>query len=150
MRAVNTDIIGAILGFAITALFWFNLGNVGMLSAIFPKAIMVLMLIAAGLLLIKGFVRPDVFAPFKDENLGRIAILAIILFTWVFAMRGFGFIVSSIVAFTILTMFLANINKQLNARTVVVCVIVAIVEVIVLYLIFTRILYVPLPKGMFI
>ena len=150
MRAVNTDVIGAIIGFALTALFWFNLGNVGMLSAIFPKAIMYLMTGASAVMLIKGFLRPDVFAPFKGENLSRIAVVALILFAWVFGMRLLGFIVSSILAFILLTLFLGNLNKQISPRNVMIWVAIAVAEVIVLYLIFTRVLYVPLPRGMFI
>ena len=149
MRAVNSDLLSGAVGLAITALFYFARGNIGMLSAVFPNAILLFMLLFSAMLLVKGFARPEMLVLFEDERLDRIAVVGGILFAWVLGMRYLGFIVSSTLAFLLITLFMARMNRKVSAANVGVWLGVIIVEVVVLWLIFSRVLFVPLPRGMF-
>ena len=149
MRAVNSDLLSGVVGLAITALFYFARGNIGMLSAVFPNAILLFMLLFSAMLLVKGFARPEMLVLFEDERLDRIAVVGGILFAWVLGMRYLGFIVSSTLAFLLITLFMARMNREVSAVNVGVWLGVIIVEVVALWLVFSRVLFVPLPRGIF-
>ena len=150
MKAVNTDFVTGIVGLAITALFWFARGDIGMLSAIFPNAILLFMLVFSLALLVKGFIRPELLAVFEGERLDRIAVVGVLLFAWVLGIRYLGFIVSSTLAFLLITLYMARMNRKVSVVNAGVWLGIIVVEVVVLYLIFSRVLFVPLPEGMFI
>ena len=149
MRAVNTDFITGVVGLAITALFWFARGNIGMLSAVFPNAILLFALAFSLALLVKGFVRPEMIALFTGERLDRIAVVGVLLFAWVFGIRYLGFVVSSTLAFLLITLFMARMSREVKPANVALWLGIIMVEVVVLYLVFSRVLFVPLPRGMF-
>lgn len=150
MRALNTDFISGTVGLAITALFWFARGNIGLLSAIFPNAILLFMLVFSVALFVKGFVKPEMIVLFEGERLDRIAVVGSLLLAWVLGMRYLGFIVSSVLAFLFITLYMARMNRTVSVANAGLWLGIIIVEVMVLYLIFSRILFVPLPRGMFI
>lgn len=147
---INTDFITGIVGLVITTLFWFARGDIEMLSAVFPNAILLFMLIFCVALLIKGFIRPERLALFEGERLDRIAVVGALLFAWVLGMRYLGFIVSSTLAFLLITLYLARLNRKVSVANAGLWLGVILVEVVTLYLIFSRILFVPLPRGLFI
>ena len=149
MKTVNSDLLSGAVGLAITALFYFARGNVGMLSAVFPNAILLFMLLFSAMLLVKGFVRPEMLELFEGERLDRIAVVGVILFAWVLGMLYLGFIVSSVLAFLLITLFMARMTRTVSVVDAGVWLGVIVVEVVVLYLLFSRVLFVPLPEGMF-
>ncbi len=150
MRAVNTDLLSGVVGLAITALFYFARGNVGMLSSVFPNAILLFMLFFSVALLVKGFIRPEMMALFEGERLDRIAVVGGVLFAWVLGMRYLGFVVSSTLAFLVITLFMARMNRKVSVANIGVWLGIIIVEVVALYLVFSRVLFVPLPRGIFL
>ena len=149
MKTVNSDLLSGAVGLAITALFYFARGNVGLLSAVFPNAILLFMLLFSAMLLVKGFVRPEMLELFEGERLDRIAVVGVILFAWVLGMLYLGFIVSSVLAFLLITLFMARMTRTVSVVNAGVWLGVIVVEVVVLYLIFSRVLFVPLPEGIF-
>lgn len=161
-KKVNTDLIGGLIGLGLTALFWLPGGHGAALARVrefglpglgtrFPTAIMLLMVIFSVMLLVKGFVRADRFAPFADERLGRILVVGLLLLGWVLGMQYLGFVVTSAVVFTLTTLYLARMSgADMSWRNIGGWSIIIASEIIVLYLIFTRVLLVPLPRGIFI
>lgn len=150
MKQANTDIIAGILGLIITALFWFNKGNAGFMSINFPKTIMLLMLVLSLALILKAFIKADIDDLFVDLKLNRILVVTVTLFVWVFAMKWLGFIVTTIAVFAFLVYYLASTTRKVTVMDMAKWMVIIVIEVGALYWIFSKVLYVPLPKGIFI
>jgi hypothetical protein len=146
-KGANTDIIAGLLGLGITAVFWFSLEDITRMSIIFPKSMVIIMALISVGLLVSGFMvsrRQQIFA---DGDHLRVVVTGITLFTWVIAISWVGFYVSSVAAFSFLAYHLARARRRVSLRQFAVWVVIIAAEVAFFYLIFTRLLYVPLPRG---
>ena len=52
---LNTELLSGLFGLALTALFFFNRGDVGFLSSVFPNTVLVLVGAISAVLLVRGF-----------------------------------------------------------------------------------------------
>lgn len=147
---VNTDLISGILGFLILAVFWRAKEGVGYLSIMFPNSLLILVGVFSAILVIKSFIRAERKTIFSDGNQKRIIATALFLFAWVFGIMFLGFLCTSLVAFPALVCYLAGAREKITLKKMVVWTTISSVEVIVFYLIFSRLLEVPLPTGMLI
>lgn len=148
-RDVNTDLIAGILGILLTAVFFFALEDVSWMSIIFPKTIVYLMAIISGLLVLKGFIKPSLRPIFNFGSNTRWIVTGILFFLWVLVMPVLGFFVSTVVFMTAIVAYLARARMTLTIGKFILWVPIVIAEVTFFYLIFTKILYVPLPEGLF-
>ena len=148
-REVNTELIAGVIGLLLTAVFFFSLEDVSWMSIIFPKTIVYLMAIISVLLVLKGFVKPSRRRIFSDGSNTRWIVTGVLFFLWVLVMPLFGFFVSTVVFTTAIVAYLASARMPLTIRRFIVWVPIVMAEVTFFYLIFTKVLYVPLPEGMF-
>jgi len=148
-REINTEIVSGIIGLILTAVFFFALEDVFWMSLVFPKTIVFIMGIIACALVIKGAVQPSRNRIFNVGSNVRWIVTGILFFSWVLIMPLFGFFVSSVVFITIIVGYLAQARMQLTIGKFMIWIPVVIGEVTLFYLIFTKVLYVPLPTGMF-
>ena len=148
-REVNTDIIGGVIGLLLTAIFFFALEDISWMSIIFPTTIVYLMAIISGLLILKSFLKPSRRQIFNVGSNTRWIVTGILFFLWVLVMPVFGFFVSTVVFMTVIVAYLARARMPLTIGKFIVWVPIVIAEVTFFYLIFTKVLYVPLPEGMF-
>jgi hypothetical protein len=148
-REVNSDMIAGIIGILLTAVFFFALEDVSWMSIIFPKTIVFLMAIISGLLVVKGFVRPSRRQIFNIGSNTRWLLTGTLFFLWVLVMPVLGFFVSTVVFMTAIVGYLARARMPLTIGRFLVWIPIVIAEVTFFYLIFTKVLYVPLPEGMF-
>ena len=148
-KNVNTDLIAGLVGLAITALFWFSLEDVSRLSIIFPKAMVGIMALVSVGLLAKGVVAPERGNLFATGDQRRVVVTGITLFAWVVAISWIGFYVSSVAAIAFLAYYLALARRRVSLLQFGGWVLIIAAEVAVFYLIFNRLLYVPLPEGIF-
>jgi len=148
-REVNTELIAGIAGLLLTAVFFFGLEDVSWMSIIFPKTVVYIMAIISVLLVVKGFVKPSRHRIFSDGSNTRWIVTGILFFSWVLAMPFLGFFVSTVVFMTAIVAYLASARMPLTIMKFIVWVPIVIAEVTFFYLIFTKVLYVPLPEGMF-
>ncbi|MCJ7819218.1 MAG: tripartite tricarboxylate transporter TctB family protein [Syntrophales bacterium] len=148
-KNVNTDLIAGLVGLAITALFWFSLEEVSRLSIIFPKAMVGIMALVSVGLLAKGVVAPERGELFATGDQRRVVVTGITLFVWVVAISWLGFYVSSVAAIAFLAYYLALARRRVSLLQFGGWVLIIAAEVAVFYLIFNRLLYVPLPEGIF-
>ncbi|WP_319521215.1 tripartite tricarboxylate transporter TctB family protein [uncultured Desulfosarcina sp.] len=148
-REVNSDMIAGIIGILLTAVFFFALEDVSWMSIIFPKTIVFLMAIISGLLVVKSFVRPSRRQIFNIGSNTRWLVTGTLFFLWVLVMPVFGFFVSTVVFMTAIVGYLARARMPLTIGRFLVWIPIVIAEVTFFYLIFTKVLYVPLPEGMF-
>jgi len=149
-REINTDIASGIIGLTLTAIFYFSLEDISRLSIMFPETMISLMgLISAGLV-IKGFIKPSRDRIFNVGSNRRWMVTALLFFLWVFVMPIIGFFVSTVVFMTVLVVYLARSRIKVTPAKLLIWCPVIVVEVTFFYLIFTKFLHVPLPRGFLI
>jgi hypothetical protein len=144
-RHVNTDLVAGLVGLA----FWFSRGRLGPLSSIFPEAILVVTAIVSTMLLAKALLRPSVRAIFNEGDQRRLAVLTLILFAWWWFIDWLGFGVASVLAMLAIVWYLASVEGQVRLPRLALWLAVVIVEVGLFYIVFTRLLYIRPPRGLF-
>lgn len=147
---VNTDLISGILGFLILGVFWSAKEGVGYLSIMFPNSLLILVGVFSTILILKSFIRAERRNIFSDGNQKRIFITALFLFAWVFGIMFLGFLSASLITFPALVCYLASAREPITLNKLAVWTVISWVEVVVFYLIFSKLLEVPLPTGIFI
>lgn len=148
-RRANTDLLSGILGLAIAGVFWWGRGDVGHLSIMFPHALLFLLAAFSVALMVKGVVRPDRRSIFAEGDRAKIIGTCTILFVWVTAIPYIGFFLSSVVSFWGMTCYLATSRQKVTPLLAAKLFCVVLAEVTFFYLIFAKLLYVPLPTGAF-
>jgi hypothetical protein len=122
------------------------MGNFTRFGKIFPRAIILLLFVAGIGLLIKGMVKPSKKAMFIEDDKVRMLAIAVISLTWVLLLDKIGFVVTS---FTAMGLSLWVLKEQRGVTSLLTSFLLAGVEVTVFYFLFSKLLMVPLPTGMF-
>jgi len=148
-RRANTDLWSGIIGLAIAGVFWSGRGEVGRLSVMFPNTLLILLAAFSAALVVKGLVRPDRRSIFSEGDRGKIIGTCAILFVWVVAISYIGFFLSSVACFWGMACYLASSRRKVTMLLAAKLLCVVLVEVTFFYLIFAKLLYVPLPTGAF-
>ena len=148
-RRANTDLWSGIIGLAIAGVFWWGRGEVGRLSVMFPNTLLILLAAFSAALVVKGLVRPDRRSIFSEGDRGKIIGTCAILFVWVVAISYIGFFLSSVAGFWGMACYLASSRRQVTMLLAAKLLCVVLIEVTFFYLIFAKLLYVPLPTGAF-
>lgn len=148
-RRRNSDLIGGTLGLALAIAFWLaRETNWSFWSAVFPNVMIVVIAVLSALLLVKGFVAPAMLPLFADGDRGRMAVTALLLMAWGFAFSWLGALTSSAIAFAVLTVYLGRRHITPSPRSLLTLAVAIAVELVAFYLVFTRVLHVPLPRGL--
>lgn len=148
-REINTLITSGIVGLLLTAVFFFNLENISWMSIGFPKTVVYIMGVVSVILVVLGFVKPSRSQIFSVGSNLRWIVTGVLFFLWVLFMPALGFYVSSVIFMTVIVVYLAQARSKVTMRQFLVWFPIVIAEVTFFYLIFTRVLHVPLPQGMF-
>ena len=148
-REINTNITSGFIGLALTAVFFFGLEDISWMSILFPKTMVYIMGIISGILVVRGFLNPTRDRIFSVGSNTRWMVTGVLFFLWVLLMPVFGFFVSTVVFMTAIVGYLARARTQVTIGKFLVWVPIVIAEVTFFYLIFTKVLYVPLPEGLF-
>jgi hypothetical protein len=151
MNNANTDLAAGLLGLGLSIAFWLSIDEEIMhLSIMFPKAMIAIMALISVALLVKGFMNADRQALFSEGSNRRVLVTALLFFTWGIAIAYIGFFVSSVSVIFLLAAYLALARRRLNPGRLAAWVAIVVCEVAFFYLIFTRLLHVPLPEGVLI
>jgi putative tricarboxylic transport membrane protein len=148
----NTDLIAAIFMLAVVVVFWIQLMSLKthrfyiQLDIIFPQFVLISMMVLSLILLIKSLREPDRKTLFLTTNKKKIIIVVVAGILWVSLFSVLGFIISSIVFITFLTIILEEKSKN-NPKKIILSVIFSLIIVTVAYFLFSNVLEVPLPKG---
>lgn len=148
-RRANTDLLSGILGLAIAGVFWWGRGDVGRLSIMFPHALLFLLAAFSVALVVKGLVRPERRSIFVEGDRAKIIGCCAILFSWVIAISYIGFFLSSVAGFWGMTCYLASSRRKVTPLLAAKWLGIVLAEVTFFYLVFVKLLYVPLPPGSF-
>lgn len=149
MRPANTDLLSGVIGFGLAGVAWWGRGDVGRLSIMFPHALLGLLVVFSGALVVKGLMRPDRRAIFAEGDQAKILGCCAILFAWAIAMPYSGFFLSSVGGFWAIACYLASSRRKVTLPLAARLLGVVLAEVTFFYLVFAKLLYVPLPIGVF-
>lgn len=151
-NTINSDLICGIIGLVIAGIFWHQTSSdISWMTTRFPTYLICILVLLSASLLVKAWVKPSrkVLFEAKDGNNGRIVITGIALLVWVTAMPWIGFYVTSVTLISFLIWYLARARMQVSAKNMCLWIPIVAVEVGFFYFIFSKLLYVPLPKGIF-
>ncbi len=149
IKNANTDLIAGVIGILITILFWFSIDpDVSDLSIMFPRAMVVILGLLAAALVVKGLVKAQRADMFADGNNIRWIVISIMFFVWIIAITYIGFWVSTVVGISVIVYYLSLARRKASLPEVMGWVGIVTVEVSLFYLVFTRLLHVPLPTGL--
>lgn len=152
---VNTDFVSGFVGLLVFTLFWFNREDWQPQSAVWPETILWALLLLSILLVAKCFLRWQTAEIFAEGSRRRMVIGGGLLILWSVGMQFLGFLVTSALVFPLLFAWMVREERSaseipLQAVTIRQCVIwmsVIAVEIAVLYFVFSKVLLVPLPRG---
>jgi hypothetical protein len=148
-REINTEITSGVIGLMLTAVFFFALEDISWMSIGFPKTVVYIMGLVSGILVVVGFIKPSRDRVFSVGSNTRWMVTSVLFFLWVLLMPAFGFFVTTVVFMTAIVGYLARTRMRVTIGRFMVWVPIIIAEVTFFYLIFTKVLHIPLPKGMF-
>jgi hypothetical protein len=146
---LNTDIAAGLFGLAFAALLWFPRSDIGRLSIIFPRAILIVLSLLAIILVIKGFIRPGGREIEITGSPRRLITVIIGFFVWWGLVEVFGFLLATLLAFYALTWYLARVETAVTWQRLLRWTPVILMLVVGFYLIFKEVLNVRLPSGLF-
>ncbi len=148
-REINTEIASGVIGLILSAVFFFALEDISWMSILFPKTLVYIMALIAATLVVRGIIKPSRDRVFYEGSNVRWIVTGVLFFAWVLFMPVLGFFVSTVVFMTIIVGYLARARTQVTIGKFMIWLPIVIAEVTFFYLIFTKVLYVPLPEGMF-
>lgn len=144
---LNTDLAAGILGLAFAALLWLPREELGRLSIIFPRAMIIVTVLVSLALMVKAFVKPAARQVEIEGSPLRLVVAIAILFAWWYAIGVLGFLLATAIAFFGFTWFLARIEIPVSARRLAMWVPIMALLIGVFYVAFTEVLSVRLPAG---
>ncbi|SJZ36357.1 tripartite tricarboxylate transporter TctB family protein [Selenihalanaerobacter shriftii] len=146
MKEYNTDLIGGLIVVITSFLFWKAVGNFTRFGKLFPQGIIAILFIAGIGLLIKSKINPSKRVMFMEDDKARMMAIAVISLLWVLLLDKIGFAVTSFVAMGLSFWVL---KEKRGVSSLLTSFLLAGVEVTTFYLIFSNLLKIPLPTGMF-
>jgi uncharacterized membrane protein len=148
----NTDRITAIFVLIFSAVFMWQLKYVhNPLDVIFPRTILIGMMVLSIILFVKSFVRPDpkcIKDLFDIKNRGKVFTGTLGTLLWLLVIPFIGFAVTSAIALMVLSMVLGAKSDRTPGK-VISTMLVTLVIVAVIYYFFTAFMEVQLPRGIF-
>jgi len=143
----NTDIIGGVIMLATAAFFQLQMDpDFTDLGAYFPQRLIICIAFLGVGLLIKGFVRPKYMDSIMTKVNSYVLFTSVVGLAWVFLLQWTGFIPTSLVAMFAIMWRLEPKASRTPARLAKLAALV-VVEVVVVYFVFVKLLYVTMPDG---
>lgn len=146
----DTDRISAIFIFIFSAIFFWQLKYIhSPLDMIFPRTILIGMMLLSVVLFIKSFIRPDpksIRDLLNIKNRDRVIMGALGTLLWLIMIPIIGFAITSVIALIVLSMVL-GIKSDRTPLKLISAVLVASAIVFIIYYFFSEFMEVQLPKG---
>jgi hypothetical protein len=153
-RVLNTDVVSGVLGLAITLVFYSARENWTPLSAQWPNAILIFMGACSLLLIAKGLIAATRWPVFDEGNPRRMVWAMGLLVLWGVLLPRLGFILTSIGMFYAFWFVVGqgvlreqNDSRQFPLLAHLRVLVVASMLVMGSHWLFSKILFVPLPRG---
>jgi len=138
-----TNVVSCIFIYFVSIFFFLSSNSFSFKSAVFPKAIALILIALSTVLMIQTFLKKDVKDVKNKEIMNKktiFTILASIIYILIMSIVGF-FIITPIYIFTIIT--------SLGYRNKKIAIITSLIATFIIYCVFEIILGVEMPKGPF-
>jgi hypothetical protein len=154
----NTYFLVALTGAIIFGVFWFAQDeNWRRPSAAWPETILYGIAILSTILFLQGLLLKHKDEIFAEGSKTRMMIACLALLAWSLMIFGLGFVVGSVIVFAVMAIYVASVETKVSPETATALtksraltwLVMILAEVMVLYLVFSKVLLVPLPKGLF-
>ena len=143
---MKADRIASVVFILLGLLLWSQTGDLQYNGMIFPRLLIVLLVLLSAIMFGQTFiVKSAKPTGTTKDNLKYIIVAIVIVFVWVYLLDILGFIVTSVLCLTILTVIL-DLQRPAPLR-ILFSIGVYAAMVIVFWLIFHSFLLVPLPTG---
>ncbi|MFO7738893.1 MAG: tripartite tricarboxylate transporter TctB family protein [Desulfatiglandaceae bacterium] len=143
---LNSDLIIGFFSLGLSGLIFAVTRHLSRLGGVFINYLLVIIVFFALIMLIKGFIRPEKLAFFESRvERNNVLIGLIILFVYLFFMPMAGFLPSSFVFYACFNLYLAE--DRWSRKNILQSIGLSAVVVTVFYLMFHKVLQVPLPTG---
>jgi hypothetical protein len=143
---LNTDLIVGIFGLFVSALAYSLTRNLGMLGSIFVDYTLVALVFFSAMTTLKGIIKPEKLR-FFESAVERNNVLAglMILALYLFFMPRIGFLPASYLFYTVLSLYLCD--DRFASKNLIQSVMLSGIVVTGFFLVFRKVLEVPLPAG---
>lgn len=145
---LNTDMAAGGFGLCFAAVLWMGSTEIGRLSILFPRAILVILVALSLLLFVKGFFRPGGRSIEISGSPWRLLVMILLLLVWWFAIGKLGFVISSFLIMFFITWYLARVEGPVSWKRLLLWTPIIAVMVGGFHAIFTQLLNVRLPSGL--
>lgn len=136
---LNTELLSGLFGLALAALFFFNRGNVGFLSSVFPNTVLVLLGTISAVLVLRGLIAGEPTS-LSLEGWGSVIIGIAVMAVWWLGIKYVGFVTTSVPLFAGLSLVMKRRAGPLVWRDYFVALAVALVVVGGFFYVFTDVL----------
>jgi len=143
---LNSDLIIGFFSLGLSGLIFAVTRHLSRLGGVFINYLLVIIVFFALIMLIKGFIRPEKLAFFESRvERNNVLIGLIILFVYLSFMPMAGFLPSSFVFYACFNLYLAE--DRWSRKNILQSIGLSAVVVTIFYLMFHKVLQVPLPTG---
>lgn len=136
---LNTELLSGLFGLALAALFFFNRGNVGFLSSVFPNTVLVILAVISAVLIARGVFAGEPTALALD-GAGSVMIGIAVMAAWWLGIKYVGFVTTSVPLFAGLSLVMKRRAGPLVLRDYVIALAVALVVVGGFFWVFSEVL----------
>jgi len=142
---VNSDRIAAILMLLVALVFGTQMGNLTNFGIVFPRAVIIVLAVSSAALLMKSWTGRGGGEAVDVRGMQTVAVAAALMVVWVFLIPYLGFYVSSVLACLFMMVLVDGAARK--PRTLITSLAIIALEVAAFYIVFAKLLVVPLPKG---
>ena len=145
---MRVELIFSLVLFVLSVTIFFVSGNYSELAATFPRAVAVIMGTLAGIYVVQMLLKKAAPNPFGDYPFYRIILFLVLLVLYLVCLNYMGFYSASFAYYLIITLGLSREKVQKKQIAVSFCSSAAFMGI--LYFLFSGLLKVQIPSGMFI
>ena len=142
---MRADLVAGAVLLLVSGIFWLQRDAVNKTSALFPDLVLIVLAVSGLAIIAVGLIRGDRTREPRHVNLTMLAAGGALVLGWAVAMGLIGFTIAGVIAFVIMALLVREGRPTL--RTVLTDTAVGAVVVVACFLIFTRVLLVPLPVS---
>ncbi|MGE5572695.1 MAG: tripartite tricarboxylate transporter TctB family protein [Bacteroidota bacterium] len=142
---LNSDRVAAILMLLVALVFGTQMGNLTNFGMVFPKAVIIVLGVLSAALLVKSWTGRGGGEVVDVRGMRAVGLAAALMVAWVSLIPHLGFYVSSVLACLLMMLLVDGVARK--PGTLMTSLVIIAVEVGVFYLVFAKLLVVPLPEG---
>lgn len=142
---MRSDVIAGVILLVVAAVFWLQRDYGGGTSGTFPDLVLTALALLGTAIIVNGIRKGDRARRPRTTDLRLLTAGGVLVLLWGVLMGLIGFTISGVVAFVAMALLIRE--KRPTPRTVAIDTAVGVVVVVACFLIFTRVLLVPLPVS---